>query len=219
MEWDLDFSIQILPRLLEGVQITILATLLGAAFAFTFGLVLAVGRMSSGPVLGGIIYWLSEFVRRTPLLVQLYFLFFVMPDIGIVLSPLTAGVIGIGLHYSTYTAEVYRAGIENVPKGQWEAALALNYTPFQTWAKVIIPQAVPPMIPALANYLITMFKETPLLSAITVIELMNAARIVANSSYRYIEPITMVGLFFLAVSIPAVLLSMALEKKYSPTKR
>lgn len=215
MEWDLDFSLQILPRLWEGVQITILATVLGALFAFTFGLVLAVGRMAAGPVLAGTIYWTSEFIRRTPLLVQLYFLFFVLPDIGIVLSPLTAGVIGIGLHYSTYTAEVYRAGIENVPKGQWEACLALNYSKAQTWSKVIIPQAVPPMIPALANYLITMFKETPLLSAITVIELMNAARIVANSTYRYIEPITMVGLFFLAVSIPSVLLSLALEKKFA----
>ncbi|MES0884644.1 ABC transporter permease subunit, partial [Roseibium sp. SCP14] len=99
------------------------------------------------------------------------------------------------------------------------AARALNYSPYQTWSKVIIPQAVPPMIPALANYLITMFKETPLLSAITVIELMNSAKIVANQTYRYIEPITMVGLFFLAVSIPAVILSIWLERKFAMNPR
>ncbi|MCY3982647.1 MAG: ectoine/hydroxyectoine ABC transporter permease subunit EhuD [Roseovarius sp.] len=215
MQWDTEFAISILPRLMEGVIVTIQATLLGAVVAFTLGLLLAVGRLVSGPVPSKCLYWGGEFIRRTPLLVQLYFLFYLLPEIGIVLSPLVAGVIGIGLHYSTYTAEVYRAGIENVDRGQWEAARALNYPPAQTWTKVIIPQAVPPMIPALANYLITMFKETPLLSAITVIELMNSARIVANQTYRYIEPITMVGLFFLAVSIPSVLLSLWLENRFA----
>lgn len=216
MDWDTEFAISILPRLAEGVVITIQATLLGSLFAFTFGLILAIARMVSGPILSPVIYWASEFIRRTPLLVQLYFLFYLLPEIGVVLSPLAAGVIGIGLHYSTYTAEVYRAGIENVDRGQWEAARALNYPVVPTWTRVIIPQAVPPMIPALANYLITMFKETPLLSAITVIELMNAAKIVANQTYRYIEPITMVGVFFLLVSIPSVLLSLWLERKFTP---
>ena len=138
-----------------------------------------------------------EFMRGTPLLVQLYFLFYILPDLGILLAPLVAGVIGLGLHYGTYTAEVYRAGIDNVPRGQWEAAKAVNLTMRQTWMHIIIPQAMPPMIPALANYFIAMFKETPLLSAITVLELMNQASSVANSNYRYVEPMTLVGVFFL----------------------
>ncbi|MES0885402.1 ABC transporter permease subunit, partial [Roseibium sp. SCP14] len=117
MQWDMNFALSILPRLYEGVLITIQATVLGALFAFSFGLVLAVSRIATGRFVSGTIYWLSEFIRRTPLLVQLYFLFFLLPEAGIVLSPLTAGVIGLGLHYSTYTAEVYRAGIENVDKG------------------------------------------------------------------------------------------------------
>jgi polar amino acid transport system permease protein len=157
---------------------------------------------------------LTEFIRGTPLLVQLYFIFFVLPDVGIVLPPLVAGVIGMGLHYATYTAEVYRAGIENVPKGQWEAARATNLTARQTWVHVIIPQALPPMIPALANYLIAMFKETPLLSAITVLELMNQAKSVANSNYRYIEPMTLVGAFFLVMSLLSVILLRWLERRY-----
>ncbi len=155
-----------------------------------------------------------QFIRGTPLLVQLYVIFYVLPDIGIRLPALVAGVIGIGLHYATYTAEVYRGGIEAVPRGQWEAARATNLTIRQTWLHVVLPQAVPPMIPALANYLIAMFKETPLLSAITVLELMNQAKSVANSSYRYIEPMTMVGVFFLVISLISVALISLLEARY-----
>ncbi|MBB4423861.1 polar amino acid transport system permease protein [Bradyrhizobium sp. CIR48] len=155
-----------------------------------------------------------EFVRGTPLLVQLYFVFYVLPDIGILLSPLTAGVATLGIHYATYTSEVYRAGIDNVDRALWEAAKALNLTRLQTWRYVIIPLAVPPMLPALCNYVVSMFKETPLLSTITVIELMAQARIIANVNYRYVEPMTMVGVFFLAVSIPSVIALQYLERHY-----
>ena len=137
-----------------------------------------------------------------------------LPDLGIFLEPLAAGIIGLGLHFSTYTSEVFRAGIENVPTGQWEAAKSLNYRPYQTMRYVILPQAIPPMIPPLANYLITMFKETPLLSAITVVELFNAANIYSNSHYKYLEPMTLVGLFFLIVSVPSAYVAMWLERKY-----
>ncbi len=162
---------------------------------------------------------MAEFIRGTPLLVQLYVIFYVLPDIGILLPPLVAGVIGLGLHYGTYTAEVYRAGIENVPRGQWEAAKACNLTEQQTWTRIILPQALPPMIPALANYFIAMFKETPLLSAITVLELMNQAKSVANSSYRYIEPITLVGAFFLVISLISVVALRWLEHRYGRVER
>ena len=100
-------------------------------------------------------------------------------------------------------------------KGQWEAAKAINLSPRQTWTQIIIPQAIPPMIPALANYFISMFKETPLLAAITVLELMNQARSVANYYYKYVEPMTLVGLFFLAVSVPSVIFLRRLEKRFA----
>lgn len=214
MDWDWAFTISIMPQLIDGVVITIQATLLGTVVAMVMGLVWAILRRTAAPPLASAIRWFVEFIRGTPLLVQLYFLFYILPDIGILLSPLTAGVIGLGLHYSAYTAEVYRAGIDNVPKGQWEAAKAVNLSPRQTWSHIIIPQAVPPMIPALANYFVAMFKETPLLSAITVLELMNQARSAANFSYRYLEPMTMVGVFFLLVSIPAVIGLRYLERRF-----
>jgi polar amino acid transport system permease protein len=163
--------------------------------------------------------FVAEFIRGTPLLVQLYFIFYVLPDFGVLLPPLWAGVIGLGLHYGTYAAEVYRAGIDNVPRGQWEAAKACNLSAAQTWTHVILPQAIPPMIPALANYFIAMFKETPLLSEITVLELMNQAKSVANTYYRYIEPMTLVGAFFLVISLFSVFVLRWLERRYGSIER
>ena len=219
MEWDWNFVWEILPTLIQGVKITILATLLGSVLAAFVGLGIVLARRSPNRLLARTVGFLAEFIRGTPLLVQLYFIFYVLPDIGILLPPLVAGVIGLGLHYGTYTAEVYRAGIDNVPRGQWEAAKACNLSATQTWTHIIIPQAIPPMIPALANYFIAMFKETPLLSAITVLELMNQAKSVANTYYRYIEPITLVGAFFLVISLFSVVLLRWLERRYGKIER
>ena len=214
MEWDWEFTWSILPQLLAGFRITLVATFLGAIVAAVLGLVFAILRRSSNRWVSRTTGFVVEFIRGTPLLVQLYFIFYVLPDLGIRLPALTAGVIGMGLHYATYTAEVYRGGIEAVARGQWEAAKAANLTARQTWIYVILPQAVPPMIPAMANYLLAMFKETPLLSAITVLELMNQARSVANSSYRYVEPMTMVGVMFLIVSVISVIVLRWLERRF-----
>lgn len=214
MEWDWNFVVEISPALLQGLKLTLLITFFSAIVAAVLGLIFAVARRSKNHYVAKPVTFAVEFIRGTPLLVQLYFIFYVLPDIGILLPPLVAGIIGMGLHYATYTAEVYRAGIENVARGQWEAARATNLSPRQTWVHVIIPQAVPPMIPALANYLIAMFKETPLLSAITVLEMMNQAKLVANSSYRYVEPMTLVGVFFLVMSLISVFILRWLEHRF-----
>ena len=215
MEWDWNVAMSVMPRLAAGLVVTVQATFVGAFLAYVIGLFIAILKMSRLGLVRTVTYWTSEFIRRTPLLVQLYFLFYVLPDMGIFLSPFMAGVIGLGLHFSTYTSEVFRAGIENVPKGQWDASRALNYSPVQTWQYVILPQAIPPMIPPLANYLIVMFKETPLLAAITVVELFNAANIYSNSHYKYLEPMTLVGLFFLLVSVPSAIAAIKLEQRFS----
>ncbi len=214
MDWDWQFAREITPILLQGLKVTIIATILGAAVAAVLGLVFALLRRSSNRVVARTAGFLVQFIRGTPLLVQLYFIFYVLPDIGIRLPALAAGVIGMGLHYATYAAEVYRGGIEAVARGQWEAARATNLTMRQTWTHVILPQALPPMIPALANYLLAMFKETPLLSAITVLEMMNQAKSVANSTYRYVEPMTLVGVFFLIISLISVAGLRWLERRY-----
>lgn len=218
MNWSWDVAFDVLPQLLKGLVVTIEATIVASLIAYILGLAIAILKMSNRKSTRVSLYWMTEFVRRTPILVQLYIVFYVLPDFGIFLEAFTCGVIVLGIHFSTYTSEVFRAGIDNVPKGQWEATRSLNYNPYQAWKHVILPQAIPPMIPPLANYLITMFKETPLLAAITVVELFRAADQYSNSHYTYLEPMTLVGVFFLLVSIPSAMIAMRLEKKFKPIK-
>jgi polar amino acid transport system permease protein len=180
------------------------------------GLLLACGLRTRAVWFNRSVAMFVEFIRRTPLLLQLYFLFYMLPDTGILLSPLSAGVIGLGLHFATYTAEVYRAGIDNVSRGQWDAARACNLSRWHTWTRIILRQAIPPMVPALANFLIAMFKVTPILSALGLIEVMGNAREIANLDYRYLEPMTMVGVLFLIVSLPAVFATRLIERRLSP---
>ncbi len=176
MSWDSAFAWSILPQLLSGLETTLLATLLATALSLVIGLVFALGRRSKIVEIRVVVGSFVEFIRRTPILVQIYFIYFVLPEIGIVLPGFATGVIALGLHTGAYMSEVYRAGIESVPRGQWEAAKALNYTPRETWLKVILPQAIPPMVPALGNYTILMFKDSSLLSIIAVPELATVAR-------------------------------------------
>lgn len=202
--WDWRFTFEeVLPRLLDVVHVTILATLLGFLLAASLGLLFAIGRMSRNPWISRPLGEVVEFIRGTPLLVQIFFLYFILPDFGIVLPAFATGVVALGLHYATYCSEVYRAGLENIPRGQWEASTALNLSPFHTFKDVIIPQAVPPVVPALGNYLIAMFKETPLLSFIAVVELMQEAKLIGSEWFRYTEAITLVGVFFLVMSLIA----------------
>ena len=152
-----------------------------------------------------------ELVRSTPLLIQIFFLYFVFPKFGVMLDAFTAGALAIGVHYAAYCSEVYRAGFDNIPRGQWEASIALNLSSWTTLRDIIVPQAIPPIVPALGNYLVALFKETPLLSAIAVLELMQTAKIIGSETFRYTEPITLVGLFFLAMSLVSAALIKALE--------
>ena len=212
MEFDWKFAAEILPDLLRGAIITVEATIGGFLVALVLGLVLAVGRRNK--VSNWFCAGYVEFMRNTPMLVQLYFLFYVLPLYGIRFGALETGILGLGLYYSAYIAEVYRAGIDAVPRGQWEAAHSLEMPAWQTWTRIILPQAIPPMGPVLGNSLIGMFKETPLLAVITVPELFNATMQVAGLTYRYNEPYTMVALIFLAMSYPAALLVRLFEKRY-----
>ena len=218
MIWDNSFALSVLPVIAQGLAITVLITITGIAIAMCIGLVLAIMRRARAK-------WISlpaeafvEFVRATPLLVQLFFLYFGLPVFGISLSALVTGIIGIGLNYSAYTAEVYRAGIEGVPRGQWEAARALNFSHGQTWVRIILPQAVRKVIPALGNYLIAMFKDTPILASISVLEMLEQAQIVGSENFRYLEPMTEVGLLFILVSYPASLLVRRLEVRYGQVR-
>ncbi|HEX5077576.1 MAG TPA: ectoine/hydroxyectoine ABC transporter permease subunit EhuD [Geminicoccaceae bacterium] len=209
--WDWSFAGEILPLLLHASLVTLEATILGFAIAAVLGLAFAIGRMYGPPWLSVPLVGLIEFIRSTPLLIQIFFIYFVFPEFGVVLGAMTAGVLALGVHYATYASEVYRAGLANIQRGQWEASIALNLTPYHTFRDVIIPQAIPPVVPALGNYLVALFKDTPLLSAIGVLELMQTAKIIGSDTFRYIEPITMVGAIFLIFSLVAAALIRIVE--------
>ncbi len=215
MNFDSAYALEILPKLLAASLVSIEAAIGGFILALIGGLLLALARLSSLKWLSGLAAAYIQFVRSTPLLIQLYFLFFVMPEYGVRFEPLTTGIIALGLHFSAYTAEVYRAGIEGIPRGQWDAALALEFSAWFTWTRVILPQAIPPMTPVLGNYLIGMFKDTAILATISVAELLGTALNEASRSFRYLEPLTLVGLIFLSLSLGASAVVRITELKFA----
>src|SRR5690606_33294859 len=210
-----EFALDVLPDLLGAFVVTMEATVAGFAVAAVAGLGWALLRMVPVRPLARAAFLFVDFVRSTPLLIQIYFLYFVLPEYGVALAPMTIGILAIGLHYSAYTAEVYRAGIEAVPRGQWEAARALNLPPRAIWLRIVLPQAVRPTVPVLGNYFIAMFKDTPLLAAITVMEMLQTAKLIGAESFRYLEPLTITGVIFLVVSLVASYGVRKLEVRYA----
>ena len=221
-DWNWEFTFEILPRLIGATGKTLLAAGGGYAVALVLGLIFALAQRTPWRVLTLAAREVVEFVRSTPLLLQIFFVYYVGPQFGLNLSPWTAGLAAIGLHYAAYLSEVYRGGIESVPKGQWEAAKALNMSTLKTYRRIVIPQALPTAWAGLGNYLVGIFKDTPMLSVIGVGELMHAANAIGAEHYRYLEPYTMVGLFFLAISLPTAWvvrrMEIALRRKLGLTR-
>jgi len=211
-EWRWDFAIEILPQMLLATLNTILAAGIGYAIAAIVGLLFLLGQRTPIKLVNVINREIVEFIRSTPLLIQLFFVYFVLPQFGITLSAWVCGMITIGLHFGTYLSEVYRGALEGVPRTQWEACRALNFSTFYTYRKIVLPQAFPIAIPGMGNYLVGIFKDTPLLSTIGVAELFHAATAVGGYHYRYLEPYTIVGVIFLILSIPAAIWIRKIEK-------
>lgn len=213
MNWDWSAVTDFMPRFWDGVLVTLQATVIGSLISFTLGLVWAIAFRAPTRFVRWPVTIVTEFIRNTPLLVQLFFLFFVLPEWGVQFSALTTGIIAIGLHYSTYTAQVYRAGIDAVPVGQWEAATALSLPARRTWTAVILPQAIRRVVPALGNYVVSMLKDTPLLAGIGVLEMLQQSRLEGAATFQYTEPLTVVGIAFILIAYPASLLLRALERR------
>lgn len=199
--WTLAWSI--LPILLHGLVVTLQATLLGFAVGAALGLVLAALKSSRLRITAWPARVLNEFLRDTPLLVQLFFLYYVLPDYGLVLPAFLTGALALGVQYSAYMSEVYRAGLESITRGQTEAARALDISPLRTLGVIILPQAIPRIIPALGNYLISIMKDVPVLSVVSILEMLNVARIIGDRTFNYMVPLSMVGLLYLILTLIA----------------
>lgn len=196
-----DFAVSILPILLIGLTVTVQAALVGFAIAIVMGLVFALLRRSRIRAVSWTTAVVVEFLRDTPLLVQLFFLYYVLPDYGVVMPAFLTGVLALGLQYSAYTSEVYRGGIDAIPRGQWEAATALNLSRLRVYRDIVIPQMVPRIVPSMGNYAVAMFKETPVLSVISILEMLGLANMIGEQTYEYLIPLSMVGIIFLLLTL------------------
>jgi polar amino acid transport system permease protein len=213
--FDMGYALEIFPEIFRAfLQYTLVATFLGSALGLALGLAFAIVRRLRVPVLAQLTTAFIEFVRSTPIPIQLFFMYYALPfvpGVGVSLSAMTAGVLTLGVHYACYYSEVYRAGIDSVPKGQWEACTALSLPPRRQWQAVVLPQAIRNVLPSLGNYVISMFKETPFLVVIAVPEMVQTAVQIGGLSFRYTEAVTIAGLIFLVASYPAAVAMRRLE--------
>lgn len=213
--FDTAWTMHLVPQMLTALYILTRATVLGFLIAVSFGLVLALLRRSRLRVVSWPTAFVIEFIRSTPILVQFFFFqALVRATPGLTLSGVEVLVIVLGIHYATYCSEAYRAGINSVPPGQWEAATSLNLSGYATWTRIIIPQALPAALPALGNYLIAAFKDAPIGGPVLGVTcLLFFANTLRSTAFRPVEPYLLIGVGFLLVSIPAAYLVRRLERR------
>lgn len=202
-----------LPSLLKGAAVTIGISFAAMSVAVVLGLFLAIARLYSRPPFAGLAVSYIELYRGTPLLIQLFILYYGLPNIGLSLSPLSAAVLGLGMNYAAYEAEIYRAGIQAVPKGQTEAALSLGMTHSLAMKRVVLPQALRVALPGITNDFIALFKDSSLVSVIAMVELTKTYSILAASTLRFFELGLIAALMYFAMSYPLSLLARRLEKR------
>lgn len=201
------------PDLWAGLQLTILLTFAGMALALVIGMALALARLDPRR------RWLSlpaaafvEIIRGSPLLLQLFYIYYVLPFFGLKLDAIEAGILGLGVNYGAYLSEVIRAGIEAVPHGQWEAARALGMRSRLYMPKVILPQALRIVIPPIGNYFISLFKDTALVSTISIGELLFRGQLLAAENFKYLQIYSFIFVLYLLISYPASLGVRMLER-------
>ncbi len=207
------------PTLLKGAGTTIFISVIAMALAVALGLILTIVRLYSRPPLSSMATGYIEIYRGTPLLIQLFILYYGLPNIGISLSPLTAAFLGLGMNYAAYEAELYRAGISAVPKGQMEAALSLGMTRGIALRRVILPQAFKIALPGVTNDFIALFKDSSLVSVIAMVELTKTYSILAASTLRFFELGIIVALLYFGMSYPLSLFARRLENRLRRSKR
>jgi polar amino acid transport system permease protein len=215
MTWSWSYALECLPHLLRGLVVTLQITAGASAVALSVGLVYAALILSPTRLVSWPVRFVVDFFRGTPLVVQVFFWYYALPEIGVSAGVYAIGVVGLGLYGAAYCADVYRAGIQNLPRTQWEAAAALHLPRRYVWTDVVTPQAFRAVLPALGNYVILMFKYTPILTTITVTEMLAEGLDLGSETYRYLEPLTLVGVLFIIVALPCVYGLRKLEQRLS----
>lgn len=206
---------QFTPILLEGAYVTVQVAFLSLVLSTVLGLTLALMRMSSKPLFYVPAVTVITGLRGIPIIVQLMYIYFVLPEVGIDLSAFTAGVIGLGVAYSAYHAENFRAAILAVDRGQYEAALSIGMGKAQLMRRIILPQALRIMLPPYGNITIMMLKDSSLASAITVSEVTRAGQLIASSTFKNMTVFTLVAFIYLVMSLPLTALNSWLERRFA----
>jgi len=211
--FDFRGSVEYLPDLFFGAVVSVELTFCVMLIGLVFGLIIALMRISRVRILRILSTTYIECIRGTPCLLQLFYIYFVLPAFGIRFDPFMAGVIGLAVNYSAYLSEVYRAGILAVPRGQLEASQALGMSRRLMMRLIILPQAIRVVVPPLGNYFISLFKDTSLVSIVTVKELMFTGQIIAATNFQYFTIFTIIGIIYLSLSYPASLFVSYLERR------
>src|SRR6266581_444029 len=206
-------AVEFFPILLGGVALTIIVTLGSLLLSTVLGLVWAMMRVSGIGLLSALSAGLINVIRGIPIIVLLFYLYFVMPDFGVALTALQASILGLGIAYSAYQAENFRAGIEAIDKGQIEAAQTIGMGWWLTMRRVVLPQAVRIVLPPYGNVMIMMLKDSSQASTITVAELALQGKLIASSTFKNTSVFTLVALMYLTMSIPLILLVRHFENK------
>ena len=206
-------TVEFLPILMSGVTLTIIVTIGSLLLSTALGLVWALMRVSGIGIFTGFSAGLINVIRGIPIIVLLFYLYFVMPELGLTLTALQAAILGLGIAYSAYQAENFRAGIEAIDKGQIEAAQAIGMGWWQTMRRVVLPQAVKIVLPPYGNIMIMMLKDSSQASTITVAELALQGKLIASSTFKNTSVFTLVALMYLTMSIPLILLVRHFEKR------
>ena len=215
----LDTYVRYLPLLAKGAVTTVELSLLSMTIAIALGLLLALMRLYGPLPVYGLATVYVEFIRGSPLLIQLFFIFYGLPTIGIKLQPFTAAVLGLALNYGAYESEVYRAGISAIPHAQMEAALALGMTRWQALRHIIIPQALRVVLPPTTNDFIALLKDSSLVSVITMVELTRVYGQLASMSYDYMGIGILTALMYVLIGLPFVRLSRWAEARLTVSVR
>jgi polar amino acid transport system permease protein len=203
-----------LPDLLRGAGLTILVSVLAFVLALIVGLAFAILRMSRLVPLRVIAAIYIQFIRGTPLLLQLFFIYYVLPYSGIVLSPFVSAVIGLTANYAAYMAEVFRSGIQAIAKGQWEAGSAVGMSRRLLMRRIILPQAIRIIIPSIGNFFVSIFKDSALVSVITMRDLMFSGQLLASATFKHFEIYAMVAAIYFLISYPTALFVEWVERRF-----
>ncbi len=214
-EWDWAIFRSSLPELFEALWLTVQITVLASVLALVTGWLWVAGSRPTSRTVRWSVRGVLEFLRDTPPVVHLLVVFYAFPSLGLSWSGFVVGVVVLGVHYSTFVAEIYRGGLAAIARGQWEAARVLGLSTSRTWRSVVIPQVLRESLPSLGNTVLALFKETSLLVAISVPVLMTVAQRAGTASFRYFEPLTAAALLYLLVTLPFGLFLRRLESRYA----